>query len=77
MDGDPFLGHGVEIAALVDGQAVAADLGGDLGVGEGSVRIDLGGFADGAIGPPDLLAVDGADDAVGGFDAHSLADVGH
>ena len=77
MDGEAFLGGGVETATRVDGETVAADLGGDFGVGEGAVRVDLGGLAHRAVGPPDLLAAGSADDSVGGFDAHGLADVGH
>ena len=77
MHGEAFLGGGVEAAAGVDGQAIAADLGGDLGVGQGAVRVDLGGLAYRTVSPPDLLAAGSADHAVGGFDAHGLADVRH
>ncbi len=77
MHGEAFLGGGVETATRVDGETVAADLGGDLRVGQGAVCVDLGGLADRAVGPPDLLADRSADHAVGGFDAHGLADVRH
>ena len=77
MDGEALLGGGVQASAGVDGEAVAADLGRDLGVGERAVGVDLGGLADRAVGPPDALAVRGAHYAVGGLDADGLADVGH
>ena len=77
MHGEAFLGGGVEAAAGVDGETIAADLGGDLGVGQGAVRVDLSGLAHRAVGPPDLLAARSTDHAVGGFDAHGLADIRH